>query len=195
TTTPPAMAARLLRSRRKASLQNPGERWAKRGASSVVVDAGIEVGIGHVGEEIHQHEGGGHHQQRALHHRIVAREDAFDEEAAHSTSAGRTRCASVPAPPEGNQRSFTAKIRMASRPSQKMGSEMPTREPSSAAMSRAELRRVAATMPATTPSVAEIRMARKASFSVNGKRCPSSVATGWRDWMETPRSPTAAWRR
>ncbi len=59
-------------------------------------------------------------------------------------------------------------------------------------MSTGELRRVAATIPATTPSVADTRMARKASFRVKGKRCPSSVATGWRDWMEMPRSPTTA---
>ena len=117
------------------------------------------------------------------------------DEAAPSTMAGITRCAIVPVPPEGSQCSLTEKMRMARRPSQKIGREMPTSEPSSAAMSREELRCVAATMPAMTPSVADTRMASKASFSVKGKRCASSVETGWRDWIEMPRLPTTAWRR
>src|SRR5437016_6050752 len=81
---PPLMAARLLRIRRKASLQNPGERRRATGGSSVVADAGIEEGIGDVGEKVDEHEGGGHHQQGALHHGIVSREDALHDEPAHS---------------------------------------------------------------------------------------------------------------
>src|SRR3989442_1130028 len=78
------MAARLLRIRRKASLQNPGERRRATGGSSVVADAGIEEGIGDVGEKVDEHEGGGHHQQGALHHGIVSREDALHDEPAYS---------------------------------------------------------------------------------------------------------------
>src|SRR6266508_4337692 len=84
---------------------------------------------------------------------------------------------------------------MASRPSQKIGSEIPTSEPSSAARSSVEFRRVAAITPATTPRVADTTIARKASFRVNGKRCPRRTATGCRDWIEMPRSPVTAWRR
>src|SRR6266850_465609 len=82
TTRPPLMAARLLRMRRRASLQNPGERPRRLGARSVVVDTGIEVGIRDVGDEVDQDEGGGDDQECALHHGIVPREDALHDEAA-----------------------------------------------------------------------------------------------------------------
>src|SRR6266508_5279026 len=83
TMTPPLMEARLLRIRRSASLQKPGERLRPIRASSVVTDAGIEEGIGDVGEEVDEHEGRGDHQQGALHHRIVSSEDALHDETAH----------------------------------------------------------------------------------------------------------------
>src|SRR5215813_10805234 len=84
TITPPLMAARLFTIRRRASLQKPGERLRVTRTSSAVADAGVEVGIGDVGEEIDEHEGRGDDQERTLHDGIVAREDAFDDQAADS---------------------------------------------------------------------------------------------------------------
>src|SRR5215475_7852494 len=84
TITPPLMAARLFTTLRRASLQKPGDRRRATGTSSAVADAGVEVSIGDVGEEIDQHEGGGDDEQRALHHGIVAREDALDDQPSHS---------------------------------------------------------------------------------------------------------------
>jgi len=61
-----------------------------------------------------------------------------------------------------------------------MGSEDPDQRPQEAAISR-RVARVAATIPATTPSVADTRMARKASFQGEGKalaRAASPPAAG-----------------
>ena len=68
--------------------------------------------------------------------------------AAPSVTAGSTRCAGVPRPPTGNQPSSTAKTIASRGPSQKFGTDMPTRDSVIAPKSIAVPRQTAATIPA-----------------------------------------------
>src|SRR6059036_1711757 len=84
TTVPPATAARFRTTRWSVSAQNPEPRGAAALAGSLIADAGIEEGIRDVRQEIDEHERRGDHQHRALHHRVVAGEDAFDDQPAEA---------------------------------------------------------------------------------------------------------------
>ena len=73
------------------------------------------------------------------------------EEAAPRAMAGRMRCMRVPFPPAGNQRSCTEKTSIKSRPSQKMGMDIPKRAPTMLRLSKKEYCFVEEMTPATRP--------------------------------------------
>ena len=95
-------------------------------------------------------------------------------------SIGSSRNDTYPA--AGSQPRLTAKRMISSRPSQKCGTDRPTRASLVEAWSEGFPRRTAAITPARTPSRVPNRIESTASSSVIGSRVTTVCATGsWRD--------------
>src|SRR5437660_6907591 len=82
TTAPPATAARFLITRCSVSAQNPDAREAVDVVGSLIPNARVEEGVRDVRQKVHRHEGRRDDQHRALHDRIVAGENALDDQPA-----------------------------------------------------------------------------------------------------------------
>ena len=105
-----------------------------------------------------------------------------------SVIAGRIKCSKPPRPLVGSQPSCTAKMKISSSPSQKLGIACPTSANRRASRSGIEPRRSAASIPAGTPTTMIRTKAAMLSCTVAQRRGATSSQAGRSVKIESPKS-------